>query len=158
MKRSAVLLFGLASLINIEASAYPSPASVSFNIGEIPQEFKTIYWEYGFKCNNFGGSSWIDLKKRTNLEIECKGEVNQSNFYGVADPDNNIYGMERLFAAGDEKLIGPGMLNLVEPTKPLCSLDTVRGNSTVSLEYEQAVSKADKLQFGYYVSCQVENQ
>src|SRR3990167_6226722 len=158
MKKSAVLLFGLASLVNIETSAYPIPASVTFTMGDIPQKFQTIYWEYGFTCHNSGGRSWRDLKERPTLAVECDGEVNLSNFYGVPDPVNDVNAMHRLFAAGDEDLIGRDMLNLVEPTKPLCSLDTVRGNSTVRLDFEPAVAKDDKFQFGYYVSCQVENK
>ena len=156
MKKSALLLLGVVSLVNTAVSAYPIPASVTFKTGNIPSEYTSIRAEFGFTCGGSGGMSWMDLQNKPNLSLECKGEGYVTNFWGYSS--ENSQNTHQLFSAGDETLIGPYMYNLIEPTKPLCSLDAVKGNSTVTLEYEPAFAKTDHSQHGYFLSCTVENQ
>ena len=156
MKKSALLLLGVVSLVNTAVSAYPIPASVTFKTGNIPPEYTSIRAEYGFTYNGSAGMSWFDLKEKPTITFEGNGEGYVTNFWGFSSEKSE--NTHRLFSAGDELLIGPYMYNLIEPTKPLCSLDAVRSKSTVTLEYEPAFAKNDHSQHGYFLSCTVENQ
>ncbi len=148
-------LFCFIVLSSNAFAAFNTPAVVTFKLINKPEHINQIHWSYSIWSGHGGGVSWKDIIANPVFSANFPdSHVTTEGFTGYGKKISRLYGYENKDKIDEDVKNG----DYIQPSKPLCNLDSIHDNATVYLSFENVYFGNNTPSNDYYLSCEIVNE